>query len=37
MIDEQGRVWFTARLRPAENPDYCKQGSDLAVRESRRR
>jgi hypothetical protein len=29
MIDEQGKVWFTARLRPAENPDYCKAGSNL--------
>jgi hypothetical protein len=30
MMDEQGKVWFTARLRPPANPDYCKQGSDLA-------
>jgi hypothetical protein len=29
MMDEQGKVWFTARLRPPENPDYCKQGSSL--------
>ncbi|MGX1349548.1 hypothetical protein AB7M49_003124 [Bradyrhizobium elkanii] len=29
MIDEQGKVWFTARLRPPENPDYCKEGSSL--------
>ncbi|CCE02109.1 conserved hypothetical protein [Bradyrhizobium sp. STM 3809] len=29
MMDEQGKVWFTARLRPPANPDYCKQGSDL--------
>jgi hypothetical protein len=28
MMDEQGRVWFTARVRPPENPDFCKQGSD---------
>ena len=28
MMDEQGKVWFTARLRPPANPDYCKQGSD---------
>ncbi|MGY8632039.1 carboxypeptidase regulatory-like domain-containing protein [Bradyrhizobium sp. 14AA] len=27
IMDEQGKVWFTARLRPPENPDYCKQGS----------
>jgi hypothetical protein len=29
IIDEKGRVWFTARIRPAANPDYCKQGSTL--------
>jgi hypothetical protein len=29
MMDEQGKVWFTARLRPAANPDFCKQGSSL--------
>ena len=28
MIDEKGRVWFTARIRPPANPDFCKQGSD---------
>jgi len=28
MMDEQGKVWFTARLRPPQNPDYCKQGSN---------
>lgn len=27
IMDEQGKVWFTARLRPPENPAYCKQGS----------
>jgi hypothetical protein len=27
ILDEEGKVWFTARLRPPENPDYCKQGS----------
>lgn len=27
IMDEQGKVWFTARLRPPQNPDYCKQGS----------
>jgi hypothetical protein len=27
MMDERGRVWFTSRVRPAENPDFCKQGS----------
>jgi hypothetical protein len=29
LIDQQGRVWFTARIRAAANPDYCKAGSDL--------
>ena len=28
MMDERGRVWFTARVRPPENPDFCKKGSD---------
>jgi hypothetical protein len=28
MMDEKGRVWFTARIRPAANPDFCKEGSD---------
>jgi hypothetical protein len=28
MMDEQGKVWFTAKLRPPANPDYCKQGSE---------
>ena len=28
MIDERGRVWFTARIRPRANPAVCKQGSD---------
>ncbi len=28
MMDEKGRVWFTARIRPPANPDFCKQGSD---------
>src|SRR5712692_10279765 len=27
MFDEKGRVWFTARVRPPENPDFCKKGS----------
>jgi hypothetical protein len=30
MMDEGGRVWFTARIRPAANPDFCKAGSSLA-------
>jgi hypothetical protein len=28
MMDQEGRVWFTARVRPARNPDFCKAGSD---------
>ena len=28
MMDEKGRVWFTPRIRPEANPDFCKQGSD---------
>jgi hypothetical protein len=27
MLDEQGRVWFTARVRPPDNPAFCKEGS----------
>lgn len=27
MMDEKGRVWFTARIRSAANPAFCKQGS----------
>jgi hypothetical protein len=27
MIDQKGRVWITAAVRPAENPAFCKQGS----------
>jgi hypothetical protein len=29
MMDEKGRVWFTARIRPAgAQPEFCKKGSD---------
>ena len=28
MFDAKGRVWFTARIRPADDPAYCKAGSD---------
>jgi hypothetical protein len=28
MFDEKGRVWFTSRVRPPANPDFCKRGSD---------
>jgi hypothetical protein len=27
MLDEQGRVWITSRVRPPPNPDFCKAGS----------
>jgi hypothetical protein len=27
MIDEKGRVWITSRIRPPDNPAYCKAGS----------
>jgi hypothetical protein len=28
MMDEKGRIWITARVRPPANPDFCKKGSD---------
>jgi hypothetical protein len=28
MMDEQGRTWFTSRISPDPNPDFCKQGSE---------
>jgi len=28
IMDEKGRVWFTARIRGEADPDYCKAGSD---------
>ena len=28
MMDETGRVWVTSNIRPPENPDFCKAGSD---------
>jgi hypothetical protein len=27
MLDEKGRLWLTSAVRPAENPDFCKEGS----------
>src|SRR4051812_4721378 len=27
MFDEHGRVWFTSRVRPPENPAFCRKGS----------
>ncbi len=28
MMDEKGRVWATARVRPPANPDYCRKGGE---------
>jgi hypothetical protein len=28
MLDDKGRVWITATVRPPDNPDFCKEGSD---------
>lgn len=28
MMDERGRVWFTPRVRPNGNPEFCRQGSN---------
>ena len=28
MIDDRGRVWITSAVRPFDNPDFCKAGSD---------
>ncbi len=28
MFDHKGRVWYTARVRGPQNPDYCREGSD---------
>jgi hypothetical protein len=30
MFDERGRLWFTARIRGRDNPEFCKAGSSLA-------
>ena len=30
MLDEEGRVWYTARVRGPNNPDFCREGSDHA-------
>jgi hypothetical protein len=27
MLDEKGRVWITSRVRPPENPPFCREGS----------
>jgi hypothetical protein len=28
MFDAKGRVWFTARIRPVDDPAFCKAGSE---------
>ncbi len=28
MIDADGRVWLTSRIRHPDNPDWCREGSD---------
>jgi hypothetical protein len=28
MLDDKGRVWITSAVRPAANPDFCKEGSN---------
>lgn len=28
MLDQDGRVWLTARIRAPENPAFCRSGSD---------
>ncbi|MBL8687516.1 MAG: carboxypeptidase regulatory-like domain-containing protein [Rhodospirillaceae bacterium] len=28
MFDRNGKVWFAARIRDAENPTFCKKGSE---------
>ena len=28
MMDERGRVWFTSRVRPPDNPGVCTKGSN---------
>ena len=28
MMDQRGRVWTTSTVRPAENPAFCRSGSD---------
>ena len=36
MMDEKGRVWFTARVRHPANPDFCKKGSSFRRRKRSR-
>lgn len=34
MFDERGRVWYTARIRKADDPEFCKKGSTLPSAEA---
>ncbi|MDE2476615.1 MAG: carboxypeptidase regulatory-like domain-containing protein [Alphaproteobacteria bacterium] len=34
MMDDQGRIWLTSRIRPAANPAFCKKGSHLPSAEN---
>ena len=34
MFDEQGRVWFTSRIRGPDNPALCKEGSQPSFGEA---
>lgn len=34
MFDERGRVWYTARIRKPDDPDFCKKGSTLPSAEA---
>ena len=27
MLDQDGRVWLTARIRGPQNPEFCREGS----------
>jgi hypothetical protein len=28
MMDQRGRVWLTSTVRPPDNPEFCREGSD---------
>jgi hypothetical protein len=34
MMDERGRVWFTARVRRPQTPEFCRQGSSHPAAEA---
>ena len=36
MFDQQGRLWYTSRIRAANDPAFCKAGSSVDRRSSRR-